>query len=348
MINSLINKARELRKARYFKNGLFHTKKQYAFIGVGMHSLTNLYPILRHYGINLKYICTKSSSWQNNMSLLFPGCTFTHRVEDITNDAGVEGVIISASPSSHFNLLLKMLEAGKKVFIEKPPCKTLPELDQLVKASKNSVCRVGLQRRYWPGTKIVERKIKHARSYTYQFRTGSYVEGDTLTELFIHPVDYALFLFGHGTVKSYSVMQDGPGMTVHLHLLHENNVSGLIECSTQHSWNTPTDLLSIDGKKEHLTVQYPFLVEGEIKPTRLANIPSERILNQPTVKHQYFSANNFILPVQELNTIFLQGFYSELEAFINIVEGKNNTENKNDLPGLIELYKIFDVTRAGY
>lgn len=342
MINSLLDRARTFRKAQYFKNELFHTKKKYAFVGIGMHSLTNLYPVLRHYGVALKYICTKSSSWQDSMKKLFPDCKFTIQLDDILNDGEIEGVFISATPDSHFGLLQRILNAGKKVFIEKPPCRSLTELQQLIKIGSSLVCKVGLQRRYWPGTKTVQRRIKDVRSYTYNFHTGSYLEGDIFTELFIHPLDYSLFLFGPGTIKSSSTLKDSAGITVQLHLLHNNNISGLIECSTHHSWNTPLDTLSIDCRKEYLAVQYPLLVEGEQKPSRVMNIPAERILNQAIVKNQYYSAKNLILPVQELNTVYLQGFYSELETFINIVEGKDNSSVKNDLPGLAQLYKIFE------
>jgi len=70
-------------------------------------------------------------------------------------------------------------------------------------------------------------------------------------------------------------------------------------------------------------------------------------LNQPVVTRKYFSANNFIVPVAELNTIYLQGFLHELETFISIVESDNRTNAPaNDLPGLLNLYSIFDAIRS--
>ena len=77
------------------------------------------------------------------------------------------------------------------------------------------------------------------------------------------------------------------------------------------------------------------------------NVPTERLLDQTTIKKQYYSTKNYILPVKEVNSIFFQGFYSELEAFIKIVEGKSGDAVKNDLPGLSDVYNIFDVIRKG-
>ena len=342
MVNSLIKRAKTFRKAQYFKTGLYQTQKKYAFIGMGMHSLTNLYPVLKHYGINLKYIYTKSSSWDKQIRMLFPDCIYTNNIEDLLNDAEVEGIFISASPSSHFELLKRCLQKFKKIFIEKPPCQSVTELEELTRINDKGVCKVGLQRRYWPANKILNKKVKKTNSYTYSFHTGSYIEGDVFTELFIHPLDYVLFLFGTATIKSSSVIKDDSGITVHLHLLHKNGISGMIECSSQHNWNNPTDQLMINSAKELLTVNYPTSIAGEIKPGRIMNIPTERILNTKIVRNQYFSSNNFILPVAELNTIYLQGFYNELETFVNIVEGTHPEHIKNDLPGLINVYKMID------
>ncbi|MBO9573772.1 MAG: hypothetical protein J7497_16420, partial [Chitinophagaceae bacterium] len=74
MVNALLKRFRLYRKSQYFRNNLFHTRKKYAFVGLGMHSITNLLPVLKHYGIHLKYICTKTSSPGKEIKLLFPDC----------------------------------------------------------------------------------------------------------------------------------------------------------------------------------------------------------------------------------------------------------------------------------
>jgi virulence factor len=346
MVNSILQRIRTFRKAQYFKEELFQTKKKYAFVGMGMHSLTNLYPVLKQYNIGLKYICTKTSSWDNQAKILFPECTYTNSLDKLLDDPEVEGIFISATPSSHFELLRRCLQASKKVFIEKPPCHSLKQLEELIDKNNTTVCKVGLQRRYWPANKILLKKVRKAGSYTYHFHTGSYIDGDIFTELFIHPLDYALFLFGSATIKSSSITRDDSGVTVHIHLIHKNGISGMIECSTQHNWNNPKDELIINTHKESLTVNYPVSVKGETKPSRVLNIPAERILNNRIETIQYFSSNNFILPVAELNTIYLQGFYSELRNFINIVEGKHSTHIQNDLPGLTNLYQIIEQVKT--
>src|SRR5580700_2918821 len=146
MLNALLKKFNHLRKEKYFQNPLFHTQKDYAFIGFGIHSMTSLYPILRHYNIRLKYICTKSADRKEQLAPLFPGCTFTHDLDTIITDSSIAGVFVCATPEVHYDILTRLLRAGKSIFVEKPPCRTLTELRELQNINPSAVCKIGLQR----------------------------------------------------------------------------------------------------------------------------------------------------------------------------------------------------------
>lgn len=343
MFQPLISRFNNLRKQKYFDNSLFRSKKQYACIGIGIHSLTNLYPILHHFGINVKYICTKSSVWNAQMHRIFSGSQFIHSINDIISDKEVEGVFVCASPSAHFEILQKLLKVGKKVFVEKPPCQHLSELKALIELSPEIVCKVGLQRRYWPGNKYLFKKIPSAKSYQYSFHFGKYIQGNTFTDLFIHAFDYCSFLFGNYKILSFSKHQDDTGITVQLHILHSSGVSGLIEASTQFSWNSPCDVITINCQSESIVVRYPLEVKGNQKPRHFLNVPAERLINQPLITKEYFSATNLIVPAPELNTLVLQGFYKEVKTFIDIVEGlSSNRIPKNDLSGMVSTFEIIE------
>jgi virulence factor len=342
MIKELIRKANQFRKRAYFNSSLYKTNRKYAFVGFGMHSLTNLYPIISHFGIPLKYICTRESSVSINISVRFPGTVFTNELELILNDPEIEGVFVSADPTAHAQILTSLLLAGKKVFIEKPPCTDIGELEKIILLSKNAVVKVGLQRRYWPGNKYILKNKERMRSYIYRFYFGPYLQGDVFNEMFIHAVDYCIFLFGEFAILSSSQQKYDHGITVQLHIKHSSGVSGLLELSTHGSWSDPVDSMSIQCVDEILEVKYPVLVEGRLKPKRIFNIPSERFLNQPVSSKKYFSINNLVLPVFELNTLILQGFYDELRVFIEMVENGNREGLRNDLIGLRPVYRILD------
>ena len=83
-------------------------------------------------------------------------------------------------------------------------------------------------------------------------------------------------------------------------------------------------------------------VTGTKRPSRIFNLPTERILKQPEISKLYFSASNFILPIKETNGIVLQGFYDEIKTFVDIVENRGNNVIHNDLHGMLSLYNILE------
>jgi virulence factor len=340
MLQTLLQKYNRLRKEQIFRSPLFHTKKPYAFIGVGMHSLTNFYPILRHFNIRLKYICTRTSDWSKQLSPLFPGCSFTHDLGDILRDNELGGVFVCTDPSAHFPLLQQLLTSKKNVFVEKPPCADLSQLHQLLAIHPTGICKVGLQRRYWPGNRSIIKKCRNAKTYTYQFHTGSYPQGDPFTELFIHPLDYCRFLFGPSTLSSFTAHRDGAGTTLQLHLVHENHRSGLIELSTHHSWNPATERLAVQTDKESLLIEYPSSVKGDARPARIMNIPAERLLRQPAIERRYYSGSPSLIPALEYNSLVNGGFYQEIETFVSLAEGNGARHAANDLPSLVDTYEL--------
>ena len=343
MLKQLLRRYNHYRLQKYFQSPLFHARKSYAFVGFGIHSMTNLYPLLRHFNIRLKYICTHHSDWKEQLAPLFPGCSFTNDLRDILQDDDVAGVFVCASPEAHYPILTDLLGAGKSVWVEKPPCLTLPQLQTLVSLQNIKVCKVGLQRRYWPGNPQVLKNSRTATSYVYQFQTGAF-PGDAYTELFIHPLDYARFLFGEYTIQSFSRFPDNKGITLQLHVLHANNVSGLIHLSTHYGWNPPLEYLAINGEKESLTVQYPTTVTGRQIPFRIMNIPAERWLNRPAVTKEYFSGSPSLLPTAGTNSWLTQGFLPEIETFVSLVEGHpvKPPVTTNDLPSLLGIYDIIE------
>jgi virulence factor len=346
MQESLFARLNNIRKNSFLDSQFLNTKKKYAFVGVGMHSLSNLYPLLRYFGINLKYICTRKSSRLKQMSAHFPGCQFIHSVEDLANDAEVEGIFVSAAAEAHFGILTTLLAAQKKVFVEKPPCRDLPELMQLIGASESGTCRVGLQRRHWPGNKMAFKNTHTANTYVYQFHFGDYIQGDPFSELFIHALDYVNHLFGNFTMNSFTNKKDGKGITTQMHVTHSNQVFGLIQLSTHFSWNDPMDHLSVNCEHELINITYPLTINGIQKPKRFLNIPAERLLQQPITTREYFSTGHLIVPVMELNTLVLQGFYDEIKSFIELVETGTSPQPKNDLPGLRNIYEIMEILKA--
>ncbi|MBW8051209.1 MAG: Gfo/Idh/MocA family oxidoreductase [Cytophagales bacterium] len=84
------------------------------------------------------------------MALRYKGATGTDNLDMILKDDEVKGVFLCSDPAVHFDLTKKILLANKSVFVEKPPCLTLDELEELKRTEEKTgqVCLVGLQKRY--------------------------------------------------------------------------------------------------------------------------------------------------------------------------------------------------------
>ena len=176
MIQQLINRYKRMCTQRYLNETY---RRQYAFVGLGQHSLTNLYPVLHYLQVPLKYICVTSEHKTRLIERKFQGIIATTRLDDILNDESVKGVLVAAAPNAHFSIASQVLQSGKSLFIEKPPCQSVAQLKELIamqRASGSPVAMVGLQQRYAPSVQILNKRLKgerHLLNYDLHYLTGA-------------------------------------------------------------------------------------------------------------------------------------------------------------------------------
>jgi virulence factor len=339
--NFLIGKYRSLRKSSYLDR-LSGYRHAYAFVGAGSHSIANLYPCIRQLNIPLRYICTKTITTATKMAATFLDCTPTTDLDTILKDPTVKGVFISTQPQLHPGLVSQALTAGKAVFVEKPPASATSQLQQLIALQGVIPCMTGLQRRF---STLHQQLQKHRLSskpatYLYRYLTGPYPEGNPVHDLFIHPVDYALWLFGPAKDTDIHLATSGPLTTAWVHIEHTSGASGTLQLSTHHSWSALTETLEINTEKELLEAHYPFRLTGTEKPATIAGIPLEKLLRRPAIKKIYLD-NQGTIPVAASNSLVSQGFWGEIEHFIQQVEDGKKTA-AGSLDSLLGTYEILD------
>lgn len=342
-MNSIIERYKKIRK-----KGLLEKKYKgkYAFVGIGNHSLNNLYPVLNYLKVDLKYIVAKSEDTLELIRTNFEHVIATTNLNDVLNDPEIKGVFVSSHPSSHFGLAKQIIASNKALFIEKPPCASLVELAELIvlQQKNNSTVLTGLQRRYAPVYNILKNKVSNANYYMLKFKAGSYPDGDVLTDLFIHPLDAVFYLFGDGKVENIKTIK-GKGAVVYLaQIQHQNGVVGSIELSTDYSWAEAIDELTINTPAgEYITENTSKLIFCT-KPKTLLNIPLEKVksfLPQTTTLYQQ---NNF-LPVKEHNQLYSAGYYNEIEAFLQACEKGIPVKNYSSLTALKSTFEAIEVLR---
>ena len=341
MIQQLINRYKQMRTERYLNQNYHY---QYAFVGLGQHSLTNLYPVLHHLGVPLKYICITCERKARLIERKFKGITTTTHLEDILNDEEVKGVLVAASPAAHFSIASRVLLSGKSLFIEKPPCQSVTQLQKLIDlqhANGSSVAMVGLQQRYAPGVQQLKQQLRSKKllNYDLHYLTGAYPEGNALLDLYIHPLGLVTWLFGAGEIVSYLEIDKQS----YIIMLRHQHIIGTIELSTCHTWNNAHESLTIHTQSGTFHLDQCEDLTFIPKQPRIAGILVEKIYPRHQVV-EYLCHHNGFSPIIANNSIFTQGFYQEIAAFVNAVEGKKKNI-LTDLQSIEPTLRIIDTIK---
>ena len=325
MIQHLIERYKRLRTERFLAQTY---QCSYAFIGMGQHSLTNLYPVLHYLGVPLKYICVTSERKAQLIERKFPHVKATTSLDMILNDDEVKGVFVSASPSAHFSLASQILKSNKSLFIEKPPCQSLQELDALIDK----------QRLY--GSLQKHLRKEHLISYDLHYLTGNYPEGDAPLDLYIHPLDLVTHLFGKPEILA--CQQVAPAS--YIIMLRHSHIVGTLELSTAYTWTAAEESLKICTSKGIYRLSQMEQLTFEPKPSTILGIPIEKVHPHNKNIEYLYVLNNFI-PVFPNNQIYSQGYFNELSAFVEAVEG-NNANIVTSLESVRDAYLLIEKIKS--
>lgn len=341
-MNTLIERYKKIRK-----KGLLEKKYvgKYAFVGIGNHSINNLYPVLNYLSVDLKYIAVKSEDTAALIQANFKDTKATTNLTEVLDDVEIKGVFVSASPTAHFGIAKQVIGKNKNLFIEKPPCTTLTELQELINLEKTNNCKVlvGLQRRYAPVYSILKNKVKQASYYTLKYKTGAYPEGDELLDLFIHPLDALFYLFGEGNVENITVVKGNGVITYLAQIKHAGGTVGSIEFSTDYSWNEAQDILTVSTAKGEFITENTSKLSFVTKPKVIMNVPLEKVKGFNSETTILYQQNSF-LPVKEHNQLYSAGYFTELESFVKLCENKS-ANNNSSLVELVPTFKVLEQLR---
>lgn len=146
--DSVINNVKSGTKNKISKNQIV-----LGLIGAGNFARTTMLPNMRDTGLyHFKGLATTGgiASAQANEVFSFDYATNDYR--KLFEDDDIDIIAVSTRHSSHAKFITEALEAGKNVYVEKPLCLTLDELNRIEDAygKSNRELFVGLNRRYAP------------------------------------------------------------------------------------------------------------------------------------------------------------------------------------------------------
>jgi predicted dehydrogenase len=83
-------------------------------------------------GARLISVCDLRTERLSGVQTRYPAVEITSNYSDLLNDSGVAAIAIATPVSSHYDLALKALQAGKHVFVEKPITSTAEQAQRLI------------------------------------------------------------------------------------------------------------------------------------------------------------------------------------------------------------------------
>lgn len=128
-----------------------------AFVGSGNYATAVLIPAFKDAGARLRSVASSAGVSGVHAGRKYGFEETTTDTQRLFADPEVDAVVITTRHNSHAHFVLQALEAGKHVFVEKPLCLTLAELDEIEAAharqreqGKTPLVMVGFNRRFAP------------------------------------------------------------------------------------------------------------------------------------------------------------------------------------------------------
>jgi len=199
------------------------------FIGAGSYAQSHLLPnIPKKNNVFLKGVMTATSTSSRSVAERYGFDFCTGNEKDILEDENINTVFIATRHDSHAEFVLKALKAGKHVFVEKPLCLTVQELEKiselLAESSKlkaQRILMVGYNRRFSLLAQMIKEKFGEGpMSMIYRVNAGyippdSWIQdtefgGGRIIGEVCHFVDFLTFMNGSLPVSVYAAAMKDP------------------------------------------------------------------------------------------------------------------------------------------
>lgn len=187
------------------------SKKRIALIGLGDIAQKAYLPIVANHAKIEPILCTRNIETLKQLANQYRIHETYTDIDSLIN-AKPDAAMVHSSTKSHFQLTLKLLQAKIPVFVDKPLCYSLKEVEQLLEiALKNKVLLyLGFNRRFAP---LIASLKNEAPIQIFWQKNRVDLPDDArvfIFDDFIHVVDSLRFL-GKGTVENLQVFTKADG-----------------------------------------------------------------------------------------------------------------------------------------
>jgi polar amino acid transport system substrate-binding protein len=191
------------------------------FIGAGSFAQNFLLPNLKGL-VRFASISTARPHNAQNMAAKYGFAAAKGEAEQVAADSSVNTVFIATRHDTHARYVLSSLKNGKNVFVEKPLCLTLDELEEIrsAYAAGSSSLMLGFNRRFAPFSEKLKAGLSDGPlAISYRINAGYMpadhwvhdpsVGGGRIVGEVCHFIDYCVFLTGSKVISVSAVEMAG-------------------------------------------------------------------------------------------------------------------------------------------
>jgi predicted dehydrogenase/threonine dehydrogenase-like Zn-dependent dehydrogenase len=232
-----------------------------SFIGAGSYAQGNLLPnIPENEKVSRIGVLTNTGTTSKRVAEKFSFSFCTANEEDIFN-AKTNTLFIATRHDSHAKYVMKGIESGMNIFVEKPLCLSYEELEKISSKLKvqSSKLLVGFNRRFSPLTQVIKKKLGSGpMSMIYRINSGSIPKDTWIQDMEIgggriigeacHFIDYLTYINGSLPVKvSAQALPDPHGLndTVNIMLQFENGSTGVVAYYANGAKDLPKEYIEV-------------------------------------------------------------------------------------------------------
>ncbi|OGW37720.1 MAG: oxidoreductase [Nitrospirae bacterium RBG_13_39_12] len=245
-----------------------------AQIGVGYWGPNLLRNLVANKSCRVKTAVDLSKERRDYVKSLYPAIQVSDEVNQVFQDTEIDGVVIATPVSTHFELALKALAAGKHILVEKPLATTVAQVEEIGKLSKekNLVVMVGHTFLFNAAVRYVKKMIDSGElgdiRYIYSQRLNlGRIRSDVDALWNFAPHDISIIQYWLGDPQPLSVVRRGVAYiqkdiedVVFMNIIYPNNIMANIHVS----WLDPQRARSMTIVGSKKMVVYDDTAENKI------------------------------------------------------------------------------------